>query len=451
MSKHKSKKKHIFYQKDQPQHFKGFRPGVTPPILPNENRRLRFMWNSNAIFVPSGYGVESRDILLRLHKDGWPLAHIAFTGLEGGLINLNGIPIYPKMGDTWGADAMIYHSRHFQAQAVFTMQDVWTLNSQALQQIPHWIPYVPIDQEPVPENVLNALRFAYRIITFSKWGQKALNKAGFVSTYIPEGTDINIMKPQDKAECRKMLNIPEGKFVVGMVGANKENPPRKGWQQALEAFAKFHQKHPDSIFFFETNQEAPGGFPIRPYAQKLGIQDSLFAIDQYMSVFHAGSEIMAKMYNAFDVLLHPSLSEGFGLCVVEAQSCGTPVIVNNACSMPELIIPGVTGEICEHGEQFFTNALGYFVWPKVDSIVEKLEKIYNGDRVAMGKAAREHVLKNYDIDKIVKEHWIPYLEQLQEDLLPKGQTLQPTLQPQLAPLQLKQAELGSPEIKVIQS
>jgi glycosyltransferase involved in cell wall biosynthesis len=415
-----------------------------------KDRRLRWIWNSNAIFVPSGYGVESRDILVRLQKDGWPMAHIAFTGLEGGLINLNGIPIYPKMGDAWGADAMIYHSRHFQAQAVFTMQDVWTLNPQALQQIPHWIPYVPIDQEPVPENVLNALKFAYRIITFSKWGQKALSKAGFVSTYIPEGTDTNIMKPQDKAECRKMLNVPEGKFVVGMVGANKENPPRKGWQQALEAFAKFHEKHPDSIFFFETNQQAPGGFPIRQYAQKLGISDTLFAIDEYMSVFHAGSEIMSKMYNAFDVLLHPSLSEGFGLCAVEAQACGTPVIVNDACSMPELVIPGVTGEICEHGDQFFTNALGYFVWPKVDSIVEKLEKIYNGDRVAMGKAAREHVLKNYDIDTIVKEHWIPYLEQLQEDLLPKGQMIQPQAIPQMAQI-TSVPELGSPEIKVVAS
>lgn len=398
-----------------------------PANMPQKDRRLRIIWNSNGVFVPSGYGVETRDILFRILKDGWPLAHIAFTGLEGGLISINGLTIYPKMGDTWGSDAMLYHSRHFQADVVFSMQDVWTLNPQFLQQIPHWIPYAPIDQEPVPENVLANLRFAYRILTFSKWGQKALMKAGFVSTYMPEGTDTDIMKPMDKAESRKMLGVPQDKFIVGMVGANKENPPRKGWQQALEAFAIFHKKHPDSIFFYESNQQSPGGFPIRQFAAKLGIANTLFAIDEYMSVFHAGSEIMARMYNAFDVLLHPSLSEGFGLCVVEAQSCGTPVIVNDTCSMPELVISGITGEICDAGEKFFTNALGYFTWPSVPSIVEKLEKIYSGDRVAMGKAARAHILENYDINKIIEKNWIPYLEQLQKDLLDTGKMKQPIM------------------------
>lgn len=429
------------------------KPNGLPILPPKKDRRLRFMWNSNGMWVPSGYGVETRDILIRLQADGWPLAHIAFTGLEGAVININGIPVYPKMGDTWGTDAMHFHSQHFRADVVFTMQDVWTLNQQFLQQIPHWIPYVPIDQMPVPENVLANLKFAYRIITFSKWGQKALMKSGFVSTHIPEGTDTDIMKPLDRDECRKALNVPDGAFVVGMVGANKENPPRKGWQQALEAFAKFHEKHSEAIFFFETNQEAPGGFPIRQYAQKLGIADSLFALDQYMSVFHADSTVMAKMYNAFDVLLHPSLSEGFGLCVVEAQSCGTPVIVNDTCSMPELVIPGVTGEICDAGEKFFTNALGYFTWPSVPSIVEKLEKIYNGDRVAMGKAAREHVLANYDMNKIIKEHWIPYLEGLQDDLLKKGTMIQPNISQQsLSQVKAVTPQaMGSPEIRVIAS
>ncbi len=397
---------------------------ISKTEINSKDRRLRFLWNSNAIWVPSGYGVESRDLLVRFQADKWPMGHIAFTGLEGGLINIAGIPVYPKMGDVWGSDAMLFHSRHFQANVMFSMQDVWCLNPQFLQQIPHWIPYVPIDQEPVPQNVLDNLKFAYRIITFSKFGQKALIKAGFVSTLIPEGTDVNIMKPLDRAQCRKELNIPEDKFVVGMVGANKENPPRKGWQQALEAFAEFHKSHPESIFFFETNQEAPGGFPIRLFAQKLGIQDSLYAIDPYMSVFHADSGVMAKMYNAFDVLLHPSLTEGFGLCVVEAQSCGTPVIVNNTCSMPELIVEGVTGEICDVGEKFFNNAGSYYAFPSVPSIVEKLEKIYKADREKMRKSAREHIVKNYNIDTIVKEQWIPYLENLQKDLFSKPEMIQ---------------------------
>ena len=433
------------------QRINGFRQGNAPqnlvskqfqniqvPVVGNgqqKDRRLKFMWNSNGVFVPSGYGVESRDILFRLLADKWNVAHIAFTGLEGGLIGINGLPVYPKMGDVWGTDAMVMHSKHFQADAVFSMQDVWTLNPQQLPQIPHWIPYVPIDQDPVPQNVINNLRYAYKIITFSKWGQKALAKAGFVSHLILEGTDTNILKPMDKVDCKKMLGIDPNKFVVGMVGANKENPPRKGWQQALEGFKLFHDKYPDSIFFYESNQQAPGGFPIQQFANELGILNAVLHIDEYMSVFHAGTDVMAKMYNAFDVLLHPSLSEGFGLCVVEAQSCGTPVIVNNCCSMPELIIPEVTGEICDAGEKFYTNALGYFTYPSVPSIFEKLEKIYHADRVAMGKAARDHVVKNYNIDTIVKNEWIPFLEDLQTELLGlSAKPVLPKLPSQLQPI-----------------
>ena len=388
------------------------------PIVPKK-RELRMIWNYNGVFVPSGYGVEMKDLLYRLLADGWPIAHIAFTGLEGGLMGVNGLTVYPKMGDQWGADAMVFHGKHFRADATFCMQDVWTLNPEYLKQIPYWIPWVPIDQEPVPENVLNALKYAYKIVTFSKFGHDALEKAGLTSTLIIEGTDVEIMKPMNKNECKAMLGFKPEQYIVGMVGANKENPPRKGWQQALEGFKLFHDKHPEAIFFYQTNQQHGGGFPIRHFAKTLGIGDAIFSMDEYMATYHSGADVMAKLYNAFDVLLHPSLSEGFGLCAVEAQSCGTPVIVNNTCSMPELVIPGVTGEICDAGEKFFTNALGYFTWPSVPSIADKLEKIYNADRVEMGKRAREHSINNFNIDKIVKEQWTPFLEELQEDILSK--------------------------------
>lgn len=381
-----------------------------------KDRRLKWLLNTNAPFVPSGYGVEADMLLRRWRKDGWDAGAIGFSGVEGYKINWEGIPIYPRAMDQWGSDGMFHHTRHFGGHFVMSFQDVWTLNPQYLQQV-KWIPYLPIDQEPVPPNVLANLRFAYKIITISRFGQKALLKAGFVSKLILEGTDTTIFKPMDKAEARKMLGLPQGAFVVGMVGANKENPPRKGWQQALEAFALFHKKHPDSLFFYQTNQNPPSGFPILPYAHYLGIDKAVFHMDEYMAAMHAGPEVMAKVYNAFDILTHASLTEGFGLCVVEAQSCGVPVIVNNCHSMPELIIPGVTGEICDTGFKWYSNAGGFYHFPDVNSLYLKMEKLYKADRVKMSEAARAHIVKNYNIDTIVENEWIPYFEKLQTELL----------------------------------
>lgn len=47
-------------------------------------------------------------------------------------------------------------------------------------------------------------------------------------------------------------------------------------------------------------------------------------------------EELPLLYNVAKVLLYPSLYEGFGLPILEAMSCGTPVITSNLSSMPEV-------------------------------------------------------------------------------------------------------------------
>ena len=48
-------------------------------------------------------------------------------------------------------------------------------------------------------------------------------------------------------------------------------------------------------------------------------------------------ETLIELYNAADILLAPSLYEGFGLTVLEAMACGTPVITSNVSSLPEIV------------------------------------------------------------------------------------------------------------------
>jgi len=47
-------------------------------------------------------------------------------------------------------------------------------------------------------------------------------------------------------------------------------------------------------------------------------------------------ENVIKIYNFVDCLVYPSLIEGFGLPIIEAQACGCPVITSNVSSMPEI-------------------------------------------------------------------------------------------------------------------
>jgi glycosyltransferase involved in cell wall biosynthesis len=48
------------------------------------------------------------------------------------------------------------------------------------------------------------------------------------------------------------------------------------------------------------------------------------------------TSLLPNLYRAADAVVFPSLYEGFGLPVVEAMCCGTPVACSNVSSMPEV-------------------------------------------------------------------------------------------------------------------
>lgn len=401
----------------------------------NKRRDLRIIWSSNAHFSLSGYGVFTRDILKRMAADGWPLAEIAWWGVDGHPIettDLPGVRIYPKMRSVWGSDALVHHSRDFEANVIFAMQDIWALDPNDLKQLRYFIPYLPIDKSPAPKGVVNNLNYAYRILTFSKFGQEELEKANFTSRLIVEGTDTEIFKPMDKMEARKAFGLPEDVFLFTIIGANKENPPRKGHQESLTAFKMFHDKHPEARLLFSTQQPDPAGFPVQGYAKYLGILDKMIFTEEYKTIFKFTSEDVNRMYNSTDVLLHPSQTEGFGLCIVEAQSTGTPVIIQNCNSMPELIQEGKTGWGAATIYKQYRNDGGFTNIADPNSVYSCMERAYkaiksNPDKVA--KDCRDWVVENYNIETLYKEKWQPLLLQLQDEILgvvdkPPEKTLQ---------------------------
>lgn len=383
-----------------------------------KRRDLKFFWNLNAPWSPSGYGQWTDRFVTEFVKDGWQTAMCAYYGLEGGEIDYKGIHCYPKMGSLWGDDAMISHAKDFGAHVVMTHMDVWVLSPQNLQQIKYWIPYVPIDHSPVPPPVLDKLRYAYRIITFSEFGKRELEKHGFASKCIVQGTDVEMFKPMDRTAVRSKFGINPDTYIFGMVGANKDNPPRKGFQEALDAFKIFNEKHPDSALFVHTYIDQPGGFNILEYAKHIGIEKKIIYPDTYRVIFKTRGEEIAEEMNIFDCLLQPSTNEGFGVPIIEAQSCGIPVIVNNWTSMPELVIPGKTGEVADYVHLRWDAIGGYHAIVDTKSLVDKMELIYSEGRDARKNACRSHIVENYNHRKQIKELWIPYFEKLQNEILP---------------------------------
>ena len=101
--------------------------------------------------------------------------------------------------------------------------------------------------------------------------------------------------------------------------------------------------------------------------------------------FHprATTEELVRLYNRSQVVVSPSLHEGFGLPAVEAMACGVPVIATTAGALSEIIEDGVTGILVPPADAVALNAA--------------LRRLLADPDLCrrMGQAGRERVLKNF--------------------------------------------------------
>ncbi len=203
--------------------------------------------------------------------------------------------------------------------------------------------------------------------------------------------------------------------MVGIVAANKGSAPvRKSLTESLQAFAELRKHHENAMVFLHC--EALGRFDgvnMTAVVESLGIPvEAIIAADQYRLRFNPmPTEMMAEMYSSFDVLLNPSMGEGFGLPIVEAQACGVPVITCDYTAMSELTGSGWFVDY----DKVWTQQLSWMAKPRVASIVEALEEAIGRPSAQVDKmsAKARSFAKDYDVDKVFKEHMLPALSEVQ--------------------------------------
>lgn len=409
-----------------------FKQPIDPIIQPvseaiqSSPRRLRVTWTSNHPDATSGYSQQTQDIQRKFLESGWNTTNFSLINMFGqvGFIQQDryGITNYPSLAHPTGSDAMMHHGNHFQADVSFGLFDVWAMNPEDVKQVRRWIPWVPVDSDPIQPGLLQNLRFANRIIAMSKFGQKTLQNNGFASVYIPHHVNTKLFVPMDKQQAKVSFGLPPDAFVFGMIAANKDGLPRKSFGHVLEAFAKFLQKYPNSFLYMHTNPDQMGGYPIKLHAGQLGILPRVLFPEPYKWQFEIRKEHMPNIYALFDVLLSPSSTEGFAIPIIEAMSCGIPAIVTDYTAMPEHIIDGETGYIVKVGCSHLMPNGQYMRFPDTEDLYQKMLRIKGMKLDIMGKAARNHTIIQYDLDTIWQDKWLPFLGKLEQEIYPEQLT-----------------------------
>lgn len=377
---------------------------------------MRLNWFSNSPAAATGYGNQTKVFAPRLAKllDGG-LSITAFFGVQAGVLNIGGITIYPNYKHPYGQDVIGAHATWDRADAVVTLLDIWVMTPENIG-LP-WFPWFPIDHEPIPINVLSKLRQATKGIVMSEFGRRMAEMAGVNVWYVPHGVETKVFKPVEPVTAREHLHWPHDKFIVGMVAANKGVPPRKAFYEQIAAFAALHHEHPDTLLYLHTDDGTRGGetVDLTRFIRRVGLEvgrDVLFA-DQYMYGRGFPDEYMVDAYSGMDVLMNVSLGEGFGIPIVEAQACGTPVIVGDWTSMGELCFAGWKIPQDEAVPVYHDYFDAFQFQANTDSIYRRLEEAYaaRGDK-ALREKAREGALQ-YDADLITEKYWKPVLKEMQ--------------------------------------
>jgi len=150
-----------------------------------------------------------------------------------------------------------------------------------------------------------------------------------------------IKTPELRQRVRGRFGIP-GEFILFVSTIE----PRKNVPTLLRAFRQFLDAYRREVKLVLAGEKGWLFDEVFRVVTELKLEKEVLFLGR------VSTEELLWLYNAAEALVAPSIYEGFGLTPLEAMACGTPVIVSNVSSFPEivgdaglLIDPGCTDEL----------------------------------------------------------------------------------------------------------
>ncbi len=147
---------------------------------------------------------------------------------------------------------------------------------------------------------------------------------------IHDGVETEVFRPLD--------DVAPVRNRVLFVGNSEDR--NKGVRYLLRALQRLRSEIP----FHLRIVHHPGSRGAPRLVQELGLHGRVTFLEQL------STEELVREYNSAQLLVSPSLYEGFGLPAAEALACGTPVIATSAGALPEIVEDGVSGVIVPPGD-----------------------------------------------------------------------------------------------------
>lgn len=227
----------------------------------------------------------------------------------------------------------------FRAKKIVTIHDLAFLDlSQA---------YAPLERARMTLLTRFAARWADHVFTLSEFSKRCVMERYEVEetriSVTPCGVDRSVFRPYSKVQreaFRSRMNL--GWQYLLFVGMLQE---RKNVLTLLKAFDIVRSRRKGVLHLVLLGRTGWRAEAVFAFIRERGLGD---LVHHYAGV---DSDSLAGFYNAAAVFVFPSLFEGFGIPLLEAMSCGCPVISSNVTSMPEVYGDAAVGFNPRDGEE----------------------------------------------------------------------------------------------------
>ena len=225
---------------------------------------------------------------------------------------------------------------------------------------------------------------ATTIVTISKYSVEKIQHNYNVDPkkiqIVPNGVDIEVFKPSgDQEALKQQFNFGKGPCVL-FVG---NLIPRKGLFFLVDSAKKIVKQQSDTKFLIA------GEGPLKGQLTKFIQEENL--TDNFKFLGRVDEKVLPLLYNCSDVFVLPSIQEGQGIVLLEAQASGKPVVAFDIGGVNEALRNKETGLMVKLGDS--------------DALADALIKLINDKslRESMGSSGRKFIVNNFTWDICAKK------------------------------------------------
>lgn len=342
-------------------------------------------------YLSTGYSTYGREVLSRLHEWGYHVAEFA-SYVHHNDPRVKRIPwaVYCNLPDTNNEQEVNrYRSKdtnvfgewrfeevciNYKPDIVFDIRDWWMLEFESrspFRRFYNWCIMPTVDAYPQNKQWMDTYLRADNVLTYTNWSgdvlkQQSGNKVKWAGHASPSA-----------AECYKALNLQTRKILKQKLGINPDtkvigtvmrNQRRKLYPELFEVFRNYLDKTKDDniVLYCHSSYPDKNGWDFPTLIKDYGLsrhllftylcgscgysapqvfQDAIthcvrcgqknFSMSSVQKGLHP--EVLAEIYNTFDIYVQFANSEGFGMPQLEAAACGVPVASTDYSAMSEVV------------------------------------------------------------------------------------------------------------------